>query len=232
VSPDQGRFDGLVNIRVTLTPTSTAPVGVEVEGATTPVAPVAVDGWTVGVSPTALRIEVEDAAVLALDGRTVAADFHDPGRLLRFLAEVEVLVRDRAPYVVAIRPAGEVEEIQRRNFVRARVEVPVVLEVVDPTAHASGCKGTYESVSIDLSAGGARLAPVEGLVGGVEVRVRLGLPSGEAVVDAEVLESRPDGFCRLRFLDVKEGIATRITKCVFDAELERRRAAMRQADEA
>ncbi|MDA8058120.1 MAG: PilZ domain-containing protein [Actinomycetota bacterium] len=230
MSPDQGRFDGLVNIRVTLTPTSTAPV--EVEGADAPVAPVAVDGWTVGVSPAALRIEVEDAAVLALDGRTVVADFHDPGRLLRFLAEVEVLVRDRAPYVVAIRPAGEVEEIQRRNFVRARVEVPVVLEVLDPAARAGGCKGTYESVSVDLSAGGARLAPVEGLVGGVEVRVRLGLPSGEAVVDAEVLESRPDGFCRLRFLDVKEGIATRITKCVFDAELERRRAAMRQADEA
>ncbi len=225
-----GRFSGLVNVRVTLTPTSTTPV--DVPGADAPVTPVAVDGWTVGVAPAALRIEVEDAAVLALDGGTVNADFHDPGRLLRFLADLEVLVRDRPPYVVAIRPAGDVEEIQRRNFVRARVEVPVVLEVLDPTAEARGCAGPYETVSVDLSAGGARLAPVEGLVGGVEVRVRLGLPSGEEVLDAEVLESRADAFCRLRFLNVKEGTATRITKCVFDAELERRRAAMRRGDEA
>ncbi len=228
MSDDGGRFKGLLNVRVTLTPTSTVPVALP--DAPAPVTPVPVDGWTVGVAPTALRIEVDDAAVLVLDGHTVNADFHDPGRLLRFLADLEVLVRDRPPYVVAIRPAGDVEEIQRRNFVRARVEVPIVLEVLDPAVRAQGCRGPFETVTIDLSAGGARLAPVEGLVGGIEVRARLALPSGEAVLDAEVLEARPDAFSRLRFLDVKEGTATRITKCVFDAELEKRRAAMRRSE--
>jgi hypothetical protein len=223
-------FDGLLNVRIMLTPVVGEPASDPTQSGFT--SPRAVEALTVGVSQKALRVETDDAHALALDGLSVNGDFGDSERLVRMVGRVELLVWNPAPYVLAVWPLEELQEIQRRSWVRAAVIVPVTIEIPTSAAGESACRrGTNVTTeTVDLSAGGARIVSVPGLRADMHVNIWVTLDQKEEEIEADILEVRPDGLTRLAFRGVNEGASTRITKYVFDAMMARRRSGHRSPD--
>lgn len=230
------RFDGLVNVRVTLTPVVSQ---AEEDSGPPPDGSGRVDGWTVGVADQALRMETDDPNVLSFDACTVTVDFHEPDRLYRLVARVDVLIRDPAPYVLAIRPLAVPEEIQRRNWVRTVAAIPVAIEIPVPATDVDVETATTTSAAktdadpdlvtetLNISAGGACIVSMPGLEAGMRVHLMLTLPHGDEPIDAEVVEV-VDGVARLSFGALNEGATTRITKHVFENIMAPRRATRQQ----
>lgn len=215
------RFSGLVDLRVTLTPVGNGQEPSGDGGSSVATTSAGIDARTVGVAETALRAESADPRVLGLDGRSVTAEFHQPDRLFRLVAQVDIMIRDSMPYVLAIRPMTGPEEVQRRNWVRVHTVVPLAIRL---PGGGAGTPTKAVTETIDLSAGGARIMPVAGLDPGMHVAVSVSIDTGDEELEADVLEAT-ESAARLRFTDVSEGASTRITKHVFDAMMASRRAA-------
>lgn len=221
-------FDGLSNAHIVLTSADDDPGRDPTDSGVAP--PQAVEALTVRVSDKALWVETDDAHALAFDGLPVNADFHDSERLVRMVGRAEVLVRNPPHYVLAVWSLQELQEIQRRSWVRAAVVVPVIIGTATSSAGDSTSQSEpgADTETVDLSTGGARIVSISGLEAGMHVNMWITLDGNVEALEADILEVRPDGLTRLAFSGVNEGASTRITKHVFDAMMADRRAAHRR----
>lgn len=167
-----------------------------------------------------LRCETRDRRAMQLDGRPVMVELGAPEAMLRVPATVRVLVDHPLPIILAVTVSGELEHLQRRTWVRARVQVPV--EVV---TDASREEGTFRATTVDLSGGGARLKTSEPLRSGEPLGLTLWLPGGPVEVDSEVLGISGDGTARVVFLQVPEAVGKRLMRFVFDVQVQSHRLA-------
>jgi hypothetical protein len=123
---------------------------------------------------------------------------------------------------LSIELTGEVERIQRREFVRVDAHVSINVRGIDEPLGG-------ETATLDISGGGVRIADPWGLPLGLEVRVELFLPDGEpvralgrivrAAADDEKGISiddlpRPDEDRLIRFIRERERQAMRAARSV------------------
>lgn len=167
-----------------------------------------------------LRCETRDRHALALAGRPVLVELGGPEAMLRVAGSVRVLVEHPLPVVLAVAVTGELEHLQRRQWVRARVQVPV--EVV-----TDAVRGTdrFRATTVDLSAGGARLKTAEPLERGEALRLTLWIPGGPVEVDSIVLDPGGDGTARVAFDAMAEAVGKRLMRFVFDVQVRNHRLA-------
>lgn len=164
-----------------------------------------------------LRCETRDRRVLALAGRPVLVELGVEQAMVRVPGLVRVMIDHPLPVVLAVTASGPLEHLQRREWVRARVTVPVVLAV---DAHHGGA--TLRTATIDLSGGGARVRAPEVAEVGSPVSLTVWLPTGPIEVEGSVLEAGEEG-ARVAFVGVPEAVAKRLVRFVFDVQIQRQR---------
>ncbi len=169
---------------------------------------------------TVLRCETRDQRALGLAGRPVLVELGAPEAMVRLPATVRVLVGSPPPVVLAVAVAGELEHLQRREWVRARVTVPVEI-----TVDATHGGGSFRSTTVDLSGGGVRIRLAGPLEEGEPVGLTLWLPTGPIEVDCTVLEVTEDGMARLAFDRAPEAVSKRLVRFVFDVQVRNHRLA-------
>ncbi|MHB8262931.1 MAG: PilZ domain-containing protein [Acidimicrobiales bacterium] len=98
----------------------------------------------------AIRMETPDPDILKMDGCKVSMEFFNDGVYLSLTAILEVKVAGPAPFIFTLSDMSEPVEIQRRNWVRADLEVSAVMESAE----------NYTTRTVDISAGGVRLRPI------------------------------------------------------------------------
>lgn len=166
-----------------------------------------------------LRAESRDRRALDLGGRAVLVELGAAEAMLRVPATVRVLVDRPLPVVLALAVTGPIEHLQRRQWVRARVQVPA--EVVTDAVRGGGADPAdgFRATTVDLSSGGARLRTAEPIVEGERLRLTLWLPSGPIELEAVALQAAGDGTARVRFEPMAEAVAKRLTRFVFDVQV-------------
>ena len=197
--------------------------GVVVQPAAARRGPWSSDDWVevavVSNLDTVLRCESRDRRAVALAGRPVMVELGASEAMVRMPATVRVLVDTPLPVVLAVAATGDLEHLQRRDWVRARVTVPV--EIAVDARHGGGsCSGT----TVDLSGGGARLRLSGELGAGERAALTLWLPTGPVEVHSRVLEVG-DGTVRLAFDEVPESVCKRLVRFVFDVQVRNHRLA-------
>lgn len=165
-----------------------------------------------------LRCETRDRRAVALAGRLVLVEFGASEAMLRATGTVRVLVDRPLPVVLAVSVPGAIEHLQRRQWVRARVTVPVELQ-----ADATHGGGTVRTTTVDLSGGGARIRLVDAVAVGEEVCLVLWLPDGPVEVHGVVLEDSDGQTARVAFAQVAEAVSKKLVRFVFDIQVRQHR---------
>ncbi len=166
-----------------------------------------------------LRIETNDMSVLELGDRAVFAECTSSVALLRVQGGLEIRAdRPPPPVVCLLSPFDRPGAIERRQWARVRTAVPVRAETRKQNG-GDGDDDAIDTVSVDLSGNGIKLCGGTEFKVGATVSLVLELPSGTVEVVAQVLERRPDGVTRLRFLMMPESVRTRIIRHVFDVQM-------------
>ncbi len=98
-----------------------------------------------------LRMETPDPDILDMDGAVVGMEYFYNGIFLRTTGELEIKVSGPSPYIFVLSDLSYPVEIQRRNWVRAYLEVDAAVEFNEES---------YLTRTMDISAGGARLKPI------------------------------------------------------------------------
>ncbi len=98
-----------------------------------------------------LRMETPDPDILDMDGAVVGMEYFYNGIFLRTTGELEIKVSGPSPYIFVLSDLSYPVEIQRRNWVRAYLEVDAAVEFNEES---------YLTRTVDISAGGARLKPI------------------------------------------------------------------------
>ncbi|HEY8346291.1 MAG TPA: PilZ domain-containing protein [Symbiobacteriaceae bacterium] len=163
-------------------------------------------------------------------GDVVRIEYMVSGRgIVRGLAQV-VRLENRGIPVVVLKPdqEGTLEPVQRRQFVRLDVSLPLTYTIVrwaqDPLREGE----TYRSRTRDISAGGAQILCPEPYPVGTQLDVDLELPGKVVHLLAEVVrlaEPAPSGeyWVAVRFLSPDESTQQAIIRYIFDEERQRRR---------
>lgn len=165
-----------------------------------------------------LRCETRDRRAAGLAGRQVVVELGASEAMMRVGATVRVLVDHPLPVVLAVTVTGELEHLQRRSWVRAKVQVPV--EVVTDAVRGDE---TFRATTVDLSAGGARLKTAEPLAAGEDLRLTLWIPGGPVEVVSRVLQAAGDGTARVAFGPMPEAVGKRLMRFVFDVQVRNHR---------
>lgn len=165
-----------------------------------------------------LRCETRDRRAVALGGRPVVVEFGANEAMVRVPGTVRVMIDKPLPIVLAVTAIGPLEHLQRRQWVRAQVVVPVELRA---DAHHGG--GTVRTTTIDLSGGGVRIKMPDSLPQGEELRLVLWLPDGPIEVDGTVLDDTDGQSVRVAFDHVPESVSKRLVRFVFDVQVKHRR---------
>ena len=124
-----------------------------------------------------LRMETPDPDILDMDGAVVGMEYFYDGIFLRATGELEVKVYDPAPYIFVVINISDPVEMQRRNWVRAHLEVDAVIKFGEEH---------YPTKTVDISAGGVRLKPIHNDAGqlavnhGDEVTAVIYLPADDS----------------------------------------------------
>ena len=161
-------------------------------------------------------LTVRDARFQRLIGHEIAVELSSGRGIYRHSG---TLKGDREG-TLSIALSGEVDRIQRREFVRVDAHVPVTVRGIDEALGG-------ETATLDVSGGGIRISDPWGLPLGLDVRVELALPEGEPVralgrvvrVAAEEEKgisfedlARPDEDRLIRFIRERERQAMRATR--------------------
>jgi hypothetical protein len=142
---------------------------------------------------------------------TVSLEFTNMRGVCRILGTAETAAGDAA---LRVNATGEVELIQRRDYVRVEAFVPVTYQPAGPDGW------TATANTLDVSGGGFRIADAEGLRLGDMLRFRLELGEGEQPVQAvaqAVREAGDDAF-GMRFVEILERDRQRLVRWVFARE--------------
>lgn len=145
----------------------------------------------------------------------------------------QVVRRYRKGPALMLRWPARQDRIQRRNHVRIAVRVPMAIWTrAKDAAKVGDQERLITGISLDLSAGGVRLALSEPLLPGDQVRVELRLPDGERVgLEAHVLRSGENSaaaaserfWIALEFVGMLESSRKELTRFVFDVQREQMR---------
>ncbi len=115
-----------------------------------------------------------------------------------------------------------VETVQRRQFTRTPVRMPVIFAPAGTEGHASGSSGVGQA--LDLSAGGLRLEVPAAIPAGRELYVSFNSPDGASYrgIRARVVRCRTEvnrSEIVLKFLDLPEEIAQDLARTVFQLQM-------------
>ena len=114
---------------------------------------------------------------------------------------------------------GEVERIQRREFVRVDAHVSVSVRGIDEALGG-------DTSTLDVSGGGIRIADPWGLPLGLDVRVELALPNGEPVrALGRVVRAAAEGEKGISFDDLARPDEDRLIRYIRERERQAMRAA-------
>jgi hypothetical protein len=118
------------------------------------------------------------------------------------------------PGALRVKATGEIELIQRRDYVRVEAFVPVTYKPDGPDGW------TATANTLDVSGGGFRIADADGLRLGDMRRFRLELGEGEEPVEAVASAVREAGerTFGMRFVEMPERERQRLVRWVFARE--------------
>jgi ribosome maturation factor RimP len=125
---------------------------------------------TVADGTVTVVLTVRDERFQRLIGHDIAVELSSGRGIYRHSGKLKA---DREG-TLSIELSGEVERIQRREFVRVDAHVPVSVRGIDEPLGG-------ETNTLDVSGGGIRISDPWSLPLGLEVRVELAVPDGEAV---------------------------------------------------
>ncbi len=134
-----------------------------------------------------LRMETPDPDILDMDSAVVGMEYFYDGVFLRTTGKLEIKVSDPSPYIFVLSDLSDPVEIQRRNWVRADLEVDAAIEIGEER---------YLTRTVDISAGGARLKPIRNDAGlpavnhGDEVMAVIYLPTEDPLPVAARIGTR------------------------------------------
>jgi c-di-GMP-binding flagellar brake protein YcgR len=114
-------------------------------------------------------------------GSKVTVTYIRDRALLAFDADVIQRIRSEVPRL-RLTPPREIVRVQRRSFLRMSAAFPVMYAPVGTNQDANEVVPTYRAESVDISAGGLRIRPIDVAVGvrfGSYVRVEFSLPGEE-----------------------------------------------------
>jgi c-di-GMP-binding flagellar brake protein YcgR len=194
------------------------------EDSTGKTAPALAEAVVEAVTGKAMRLSSDNRQILDLQDQLVVVERPGSSALIRASGTLEALSTE-APYVVIIRlvsPLDPVELVQRREWVRVKTRIDVVVQVEGASDAPPTRMG---AITEDLSGGGVRLSHATGLRTGERVQVELMLPRGSVTLNAEVVHATGSGVARLKFHSAPEGALRQITRHVFDTQMELRRQA-------
>jgi hypothetical protein len=148
----------------------------------------------------------------SIDGTPATIEF--PGRAGLYRASGTVERGDAGALRFAL--TGALERIQRREWARAETTRPAQLRRME-----DGGDGAIDTWTLDLSAGGARLAGPKGLQIGDRIVLRIRLDDvREIAVEAvaEVARETEDGHIGVRIEEITETDRQQLVKFVFEQQ--------------
>jgi c-di-GMP-binding flagellar brake protein YcgR len=166
---------------------------------------------TVSAQAILLALSVPDPRVEKLNGSEAAIESTTARGIQRFNGRLVVHSRD----LVEVTLTGEAQRIQRREWARVAVAVPVHLTPVDDKTIAAG-----QTTSLNISGGGVLIRDVWRLPLGLDVRIELVIDPAQPPVRALARVVRDGGPDQkgLRFEDVAPPDAERLMRFVRERE--------------
>jgi PilZ domain len=160
-------------------------------------------------------LTVRDARFQRLTGHDIAVELSSGRGIYRHSGKLKA---DREG-TLTIELSGEVERIQRREFVRVDAHVAVTVRGVDEPLGG-------DTSTLDVSGGGIRIADPWELPLGLDVRVELALPDGEAVhALGRVVRAAAEGEKGISFEDLARPDEDRLIRYIRERERQAMRAA-------
>lgn len=144
-----------------------------------------------------------------------------------YLFSSKILDKKISPLPVwVIEVPSNVERIQQRSFVRIDVALPSEVSLVgnDETDD----KIVFETITKDISGGGARLILNQSIEDGTKLSMTIKLPDENILVNGEVIRSeKPDAdrnlfWVGVKFTDINEPARNKLIKFIFKKQLEQR----------
>ena len=165
----------------------------------------------------AVVLTVKDDRVARVVGRDIAVEAMTGRGVLRYLGSL----RKEAGGVLSIALTGEVERIQRREFVRVSAHVTVSVQGIDQEYGG-------ETVTLDISGRGILISDPWSLPVGLDVRVELQLPAGGPVSGlGRVVRQVDEDKKGIRLDDLPPADEDRLIKFIRERELQALRASKR-----
>jgi c-di-GMP-binding flagellar brake protein YcgR len=165
-----------------------------------------------GDSTLLLRLEDgEHDPIALLSQNDVSVEFTNERGVCRILGTAQAAGEDSALRVDA---SGTIELVQRRDYVRVEVFIPVTYQPIGPDGW------TVTAHTLDVSGGGFRLAEAEALRLGDAMRFTLELGEGEEPLHAVATAVREagDAIFGMRFVEILERERQRLVRWIFTRE--------------
>jgi len=166
-------------------------------------------------------------------GDPVRIEYTVPGAAsVSIVTRVARLERRGAPVVVlALPPDKRIGAVQRRQFVRLDVSLPLTYTILYWPRDTRRQGETYQSRTRDLSAGGAQILCPEEYPVGTQLEMDLELPAEVVHVKAEVVReverlSGGGAWVAVRFLAPSFDTRETIVRYIFEEERKRRRRSL------
>ena len=169
----------------------------------------------IGGGSVTIVLTVRDERFQRLIGHDIAVELSSGRGIYRHSGTLKA---DREG-TLSIELTGEVERIQRREFVRVDAHVPVTVRGLDEPLGG-------ETSTLDVSGGGIRISDPWSLPLGLDVRVELSLPDGESVQAlGRVVRVAAEDEKGISFEDLARADEDRLIRFIRDRERQAMRAA-------
>ena len=169
-------------------------------------------------SSVAVALAVKDERVARLVGHEMAVEITSGRGIHRYSGTLSA--QDKGLLTVAL--SGDVERIQRREFVRVAAHLDVSVRGIDEDLGG-------ETTTLDVSGSGMRIADKWHLPMGLDVRVELKLPDGPplSVLGRVVRTGAEEDQKGIRFDSIQRADEDRLMRYIRDREVQALRASRR-----
>ncbi len=166
--------------------------------------------------------------------QTLAISFVRDDAIYTFTGIVEELTREII-HQLTIRPGSSAERIQRRQFFRAKLVIPVEFVLQNPQSGDSDSKPqavVFKATTYDISGSGLAIRYKNPLPSGALLDARFTFPGEESVIkvvcqvvhctNLSAASEPPLYHVGIRFLAINEACRTRIVRHVFKAQTDKK----------